>query len=139
MVKLTESQRAEIVAHALEGRPNEVCGLLGGKDGQVMRVYRATNKEHSPVRYEIDPRDLIRIFRDLEEHDLQLVGIYHSHVFTEAYPSATDVRLAYYPEALYFLVSLMDEDRPVLRAFHIVDGAISEEPIEVEPEPASPA
>jgi proteasome lid subunit RPN8/RPN11 len=131
MVQLTAEHRQQMFQHALDGRPNEACGLLGGRNGRVARVYPAANKENSPVRYEIEPRDLIRIFRDIEDNDLELVGIYHSHVFTEAYPSATDIRLAYYPEALYFLVSLMDESRPALRAFRIVDGTITEEAIEI--------
>src|SRR4051812_37345134 len=95
---LTAAQRVELIAHALEGRPYEVCGLLAGREGRVERVYRAANKERSPVRYEIDPKDLIRIFRDIDDSDLELVGIYHSHTHTDAYPSATDVRLAFYPE-----------------------------------------
>ncbi len=128
---LTRAQRQELIDHALEGRPYEVCGLLAGKDDRVERVYRAANKERSPVRYEIDPKDLIRIFREIDDADLELVGIYHSHTHTDAYPSATDVRLAYYPEAYYVLVSLMDERSPRVRAFRIRDGQISEAPIDV--------
>jgi proteasome lid subunit RPN8/RPN11 len=128
---LTRAQRQELIDHALEGRPYEVCGLLAGKDDRVERVYRAANKERSPVRYEIDPKDLIRIFREIDNADLELVGIYHSHTHTDAYPSATDVRLAYYPEAYYVLVSLMDERSPRVRAFRIRDGQISEVPIDV--------
>ncbi len=128
---LTRAQRQELIDHALEGRPYEVCGLLAGKDDRVERVYRAANKERSPVRYEIDPKDLIRIFREIDDADLELVGIYHSHTHTDAYPSATDVRLAYYPEAYYVLVSLIDERSPRVRAFRIRDGQISEAPIDV--------
>ncbi|MBI4494317.1 MAG: M67 family metallopeptidase [Chloroflexi bacterium] len=139
MVKLTAAQRQDIFAHALEGRPNEVCGLLGGREGRVHKVYRTRNKANSPVRYEIEPQDLIRCHLELEANDMELVGIYHSHVFSEAYPSNTDVRLAYYPDALYLLVSLMDDGNPILRAFRILKaqptderGEIAEVPIEVE-------
>ena len=123
--------RDEMVAHSLEGRPNEVCGLLAGRDATVTHLFRATNKEQSAVRYEIDPADLLRIFREIDDADLEHVGIYHSHTHTEAYPSATDIRLAFYPDAIYFIVSLMDEHAPVVRAFHIRDGEITEEPVEV--------
>src|SRR5215210_9365017 len=120
-----------MVAHALEGRPNEVCGLLAGHDADVTHVFRARNKEASPVRYEIDPADLLRIFREIDDADLEHVGIYHSHTHTQAYPSATDLRLAYYPDALYFIVSLLDERAPHIRAFRIRDGEITEEPIDL--------
>ncbi len=132
-ITLMACQRQEIFRHCLAQRPNEACGLLAGRGERVERVYLARNKEQSPVRYEIDPADLIRIFRDIDDSDLELVGIFHSHVFTQAHPSQTDVRLAYYPDALYLLVSLMNEREPVLRAYTILDGQISEVEVVVEP------
>ena len=120
-----------MVAHALEDRPYEVCGLLAGRDSEVTRSFRATNKERSAVRYEIDPVDLLRIFREIDDADLEHVGIYHSHTHTQTYPSATDIRLAYYPDAFYFIVSLMDERAPHVRAFRIVEENVTEEPIEL--------
>jgi proteasome lid subunit RPN8/RPN11 len=131
-ITLKESQQQEIFRHCLAERPNEACGLLAGRGERVERVYPARNREQSPVRYEIDPADLIRIFRDIDDSDLELVGIFHSHVFTQAYPSQTDVRLAYYPDALYLLVSLMNEREPVLRAYTILDSQISEVEVVVE-------
>jgi proteasome lid subunit RPN8/RPN11 len=131
-ITLKESQRQEIFRHCMAERPNEACGLLAGRGERVERVYPARNREQSPVRYEIDPADLIRIFRDIDDSDLELVGIFHSHVFTQAYPSQTDVRLAYYPDALYLLVSLMNEREPVLRAYTILDSQISEVEVVVE-------
>lgn len=142
MVYLTEAQRREMIQHALEGNPNEVCGMLGGQQGRVERVYRAQNIKESPVLYELDPKDHLRIIRDLDRNDLELIGIYHSHTHTEAYPSATDIRLAYYPDAFYFLVSLKD-DPPVVRAFRIQKtdpmdehGTVLEEPIILLDSPA---
>ena len=132
MVRLPRSIRHEMVDHALEDRPYEVCGLLAGHGGAITHVFRARNKEQSAVRYEIDPKDLIRLFREMDDADLELLGIYHSHTHTQAYPSATDIRLAYYPDALYFIVSLMDERAPHVRAFRIVEGQGSEEPSDVQ-------
>ena len=132
MVRLPRSIHDEMVAHALEDRPYEVCGLLAGQGGAITRAFRARNKEQSAVRYEIDPKDLIRLFREMDDADLELLGIYHSHTHTQAYPSATDIRLAYYPDALYFIVSLIDERAPHVRTFRIVEGQVSEEPIEVQ-------
>src|SRR4051812_27592304 len=112
-VSLRAAHRQEMFDHALKERPNEACGLLAGKAGRVEKVFLARNREQSPVRYEVEPADLVRIFREIDDADLELLGIFHSHVFTQAYPSQTDVRLAYYPDAVYFLVSLMNEREPV--------------------------
>jgi proteasome lid subunit RPN8/RPN11 len=124
----------EMVRHALAERPNEACGMVAGIGNRATKVYPATNAEKSPVRYLMEPRDQLRIMRDMEDHGWDLLGIFHSHTHTAAYPSQTDVSLAYYPDALYILVSLADEANPVVRAFHIVDGRISEEPIEEPPD-----
>ena len=120
----------EMIAHAQEEAPNECCGIIAGKDGVATRLYRAINAEASPYRYSVEPRDLLRIHRDVDDRDEEFLVIYHSHTHTEAYPSPTDVRLAAWPEAYYVLVSLMDET-PVVRAFRINDASIDEEPLVV--------
>jgi proteasome lid subunit RPN8/RPN11 len=121
----------EMITHAKDDAPDECCGIIAGKDGRAMRLYRAINAEHSPYRYSVDPKDLLRIYREADQNDWEFLVIYHSHTHTEAYPSPTDVRLAAWPDAHYVLVSLMDESQPVVRAFRIVDGAVTEEPIEL--------
>jgi len=123
----------EMIEHAMANRPNEACGMVAGIGNRAVKVYRATNAEASPVRYLMEPRDQLRIMQDMEAHGWDLLGIFHSHTHTAAYPSQTDVSLAYYPDALYIIVSLADEAHPVVRAFHIVDGQIREEPIEPPP------
>jgi proteasome lid subunit RPN8/RPN11 len=120
----------EMVQHALAGRPNEACGMVAGVGNRATKVYPAANAEASPVRYLMEPRDQLRIMRDMEDRGWDLLGIFHSHTASPAYPSQTDVSLAYYPEALYIIVSLADAANPVVRAFHIMEGKISEEPIE---------
>ena len=120
----------EMIAHARADAPNECCGIIAGKDGLPMRLYRAINAEASPYRYSVDAKDLLRIHRDADSNGWDFLVIYHSHTHTEAYPSPTDVRLATWPDAYYVLVSLMEE-APVVRAFRIEDGAITEEPIEL--------
>ncbi len=121
----------EMIAHAKEDAPDECCGIIAGADGRAKKLYRAINAEHSPYRYSVDSKDLLRIHRDADSHDWEFLVIYHSHTHTEAYPSPTDVRLAAWSDAYYVLVSLMDESAPVLRAFRIVDGVVTEEPIEI--------
>lgn len=127
---LERSYVDEMIAHAVEDAPNECCGIIAGKDGRATKLFRAINAEASPYRYSVEPKDLLRIFRECEENDWQFLAIYHSHTASEAYPSPTDVRLAFWPEARYILVSLADKDNPVVRAFRIVDGEVTEDPIE---------
>ena len=121
----------ELVAHAWSDFPYEVCGLLGlHRDGRV-DVIPVANAERSMRYYVMDSRELLRAMRRIEDEDLGLV-IYHSHTHTQAYPSATDVRHAAYPDALYAIVTLQDRDAPAVRAFTIRDGAIAEVPVHVE-------
>lgn len=129
----------EIVAHAMEGRPNEVCGLIGGRDGVALELYRAANSDPNPrVRYNVEPLDLLRILRELDAKGWSLLAIYHSHPVSEAYPSLTDVNLAYYPDAVYIITSVAIESAPAVRAFRIVDGQVNEEALEIEEEAGLP-
>jgi [CysO sulfur-carrier protein]-S-L-cysteine hydrolase len=134
VVYISRTMLDEMIAHAMAGRPNEACGMLAGRGNRATKVYCAANAEASPVRYLMEPKDQLHIMQDMEDHDWDLLGIFHSHTHTAAYPSQTDVSLAYYPDALYIIVSLADEAHPVVRAFHIVDGRIREEPIEEPPQ-----
>jgi len=136
MVTLPRAAYEEILAHA-QGQPDqESCGILGGHGDQVARVFRARNVAETPrTRFLIDPRDFLQISEEIDVADLDLVGFYHSHTHTQAYPSPTDVADwpgHWYPEAVCFICSLMEEDRPILRAFRIdEDGKVTEETIGV--------
>lgn len=120
-----------MIAQAMEEVPNECCGLLLGKDGRALQFRRMTNSLHSPVRYNVEPKELLQVHKEMDEKGWDIVGIYHSHTHSQAYPSATDIQLAFWPDALYLIVSLEDHERPRLRAFHIRDGQVAEEPINV--------
>jgi proteasome lid subunit RPN8/RPN11 len=123
----------EIVAHSREDAPNECCGLIGGRDGEARTVYRAKNAFASPTRYHVEDGDLFRIVeREIPAAGEELVGIYHSHLVSEAYPSQTDINLADgWPDPLYLICSLADREAPVVRAFAIRDGAVEEAGLEV--------
>jgi len=121
----------ELVAHAREEAPNECCGLIGGSNGEAKTLYRARNAEASPLRYNLDPQDQFRIMTEMEERGEQLSAIYHSHTASAAYPSQTDINLASYPDALYLIVSLAENEDP-LRGFMIRDGEVSEVELSVE-------
>ena len=132
-MRLPSAYHKEILAHAQEGRPNEICGLIAGKEGRAVKLWRTTNNDSNPrVRYNVEPLELLNILREIEANGWNLAAIYHSHPATDAYPSATDIGLAYYPQTVYIIVSLAREEEPVMRAFRIVDGQVVEDPLEVE-------
>ena len=131
MLQLEQQYVDEIIVHALEDDPNECCGILAGHDGRVAKLYRMTNAEHSPYRYSMDPQELYRTYREIDDSGWDVVAIYHSHTHSEAYPSATDVRLATWSDAYYILVSLLNRENPAVRAYHIEDGGISEEELSI--------
>jgi proteasome lid subunit RPN8/RPN11 len=130
-VRIPQAIYDQMLEHAREEAPNECCGILGGKDGEATTLYRATNAEHSPLRYTLDPNDLYRItFREIPEHDEEMLAIYHSHTGSPAYPSQTDINLATYPDSIYLILSLADGDQPV-RGFRINDGKVTEVDLDV--------
>lgn len=132
MLTLPKALVDEMIAHAREDDPNECCGIIAGQDGAATQLYRAVNAEASPYRYNVDPKDLLRIYRDIESHGWDVFAIYHSHTHTEAYPSPTDVRLAAWPDAYYVIVSLEKKSKPLVRAFRITDGEIEEEELKID-------
>jgi proteasome lid subunit RPN8/RPN11 len=125
-MKLSRAIYDEMVAHARAEVPNECCGMVGGRDGSASTFYPARNRFSSPMRFEIDSRDQIRINNQIDDAGEALIAIYHSHPKTEARPSQTDVNLAaWWPGVIWVIASLADPE-PVLRAFEI-DGPRVEE------------
>ncbi len=127
MLKLPQDLIDEMIAHAREDAPNECCGIIAGQDGRAVKLFRTKNSEASPYRYNVDPKDLFRIHRECDDNGWEFLAIYHSHTASEAYPSPTDIRLAFWPESYYLLVSLQHPEEPAVRAFRILDGQVSEE------------
>jgi proteasome lid subunit RPN8/RPN11 len=131
-LKISRQLLAEIVAHARAEAPKECCGMVAARDGRAVAVHRARNVAASPkLAYSVDPRDQFRIEMGIEDAGLELGAIYHSHPRTEPVPSQTDINLALHPEALYVIVGLQGAE-PDVRAFRIVDGAVTEASLEVE-------
>jgi len=121
VIQLTTAQIREITRHAEEGAPHECCGLIGGtRNGIARTIYRTRNLAANPlVTYEAAPEDLFAAQRQMRERGEELIAIYHSHLRArDPEPSATDVRLAYYPSAVYLIVGL-GNDEPRVRAFRI--------------------
>jgi proteasome lid subunit RPN8/RPN11 len=137
VVQVLRSVYDSMVAHALEERPYECCGLLAGKHGVITHQFRATNVAgNKHVRYEVDGAEVIRILREIEDGNMEHLGIYHSHPRSEGYPSATDRRLAAY-DVVYFVIGLSGGIVPTTGAFRIykedIDGeaTVVAEPIEI--------
>lgn len=133
MLRLGESHYLTMVGHCLDGLPLEACGLLAGRPGtgKIDACYPCGNAEASARLYSVEPRDHLRADRDASERGLEIVGVFHSHTHTEAYPSPTDVAQAPDSTWHYVLVSLRDF-APVVRSFRITGGKIDEEPVVVE-------
>ncbi len=120
-----------IIAHAREGFPDEVCGIIAGRDGAATAFYRGRNVSPTPrVTYELDAATLMRQI-EFEEQGLTLAALYHSHPAGPETPSPTDVARAFYPESVYLICSLADPARPVVRGFRIADGGVTEVRLDV--------
>ncbi|HEY0636823.1 MAG TPA: M67 family metallopeptidase [Pseudonocardiaceae bacterium] len=122
-----------MVAHARRDHPDEACGVIAGPEdsGRPERFVPMTNAERSPTFYRFDSMEQLRLYREMDAAGEVPVVIYHSHTATEAYPSRTDVSIAQEPDAHYVLVSTRDPEAHELRSFRIVDGQVTEEPVEV--------
>jgi proteasome lid subunit RPN8/RPN11 len=131
VIELPQALFEEMVAQAQEEFPNEACGLIAAKDGVPVQVFRMRNADRSPVTYRLDPKEQLNVFNELEDRGWDLYAIYHSHTHSEAYPSETDRRLAFYPESRYLLISLQVPEEPVIRGFRIDDGQVDEEDVRI--------
>ena len=138
MIKKSDLQA--LFDHCLAGAPNEACGMLGGRNGRVEQVYCMTNAQPGTDYYEMDPGEQFRVMKNIREAGLELIGLFHSHPHSQAYPSSVDVNQAYwpgtqlpnYPNALYVIVTLMDRAKPAARAFSLSEGKIIEVPVHVD-------
>lgn len=131
-MKISQALIDEMVAHAREDLPNECCGMIGGRGGEARSVVRVENAAASPLRYEMDPQGQFDALKRIEGGGEELVGIYHSHTRSAAYPSQTDVNEArMWPEQVYVIVSLENEDAPDVRAFDLADLKIADVDLDV--------
>ena len=143
-VEISPVRYEEIIAHCQREWPKEACGILAGvrpprlippggpgqllvESRRVIRVYPMRNVEGSPIGYRMDPKEQLHVERDMRHNNQQMLGIYHSHTASDAYPSSVDVRLAISPDISYVLISLKDQARPVLKSYTIDGTRVEDE------------
>jgi proteasome lid subunit RPN8/RPN11 len=133
VLSIDRAIRDAIVDHARRDHPDEACGVVAGPEGsdRPQRFVPMLNAARSPTFYEFDSADLLRLYQQMAANDEEPVVVYHSHTATEAYPSRTDISYASEPNAHYVLVSTREPDVVEFRSFRIVDGVVTEEPVNV--------
>ena len=134
-LNISQAHVDAMLAQSRAEYPDEACGVILGPLGKdhAMRLKPMINAAHSPTFYEFDPKDLLSLYREIDDNDEEIVVIYHSHTETEAYPSRTDIAYAGEPGAHYVLVSTREEIAPAteFRSFRIIDGIVTEENVSI--------
>ena len=125
IARLKGSLIDEMIQHAREEGPNECCGLLASKDGDIIAIHRAKNAEASPYRFSIDAKEQLRIQDEMDEAGTDWAGFYHSHTGSPAVPSPTDIRQMstfFGPPYVHFVIGIKDPENPEVRVWYIEDG-----------------
>ena len=131
MIRVSHDVMEGMESHARESYPLECCGLLAGKEKLITVIFQTRNAAASVDKYEIDPVEQLNVFEEIDRRSLKLLGIYHSHPHHPCYPSALDISRAFYPDTVFFIISLVDLQRPQIKAFIIREGTVAEEEIVV--------
>ena len=135
MIRISQKFIDQMIEHSKSEDPNECCGILAGTNGDISKLYKIRNASPSPYRYVMDPQEMLTSIQDADENGIDLVAFYHSHTHSPAYPSETDTRMAVesgWVDFCYVLVSLEDDDKPVVR-FYVIDsdGEVLEEETQI--------
>jgi proteasome lid subunit RPN8/RPN11 len=132
-VRIESALLERIVAHARRDFPNECCGMLGVRDGRAVAIHEATNLAASPLRFEVEGREILHAQDAFEDEGAELGAIYHSHTRSEPYPSQTDINFAAgWPGVEWLIVGLRRDGEPTVRSYRIDDGAVTEVGVDVE-------
>jgi proteasome lid subunit RPN8/RPN11 len=137
MLTISRSLHDKIIEHARKDHPDEACGVIAGPAGRdtPVRFIPMQNAERSPTFYRFDSAEQLKVWREMDDNDEEAAVIYHSHTATPAYPSRTDISYASEPQAHYVLVSTRDKGETEFRSYRILDGVVTEEPVEVTGSP----
>jgi proteasome lid subunit RPN8/RPN11 len=133
MLTISRALVDKIIAHARQDHPDEACGVIAGplESDRPERFIPMENAARSPTFYQFGSGEHLRVWREMDERDEGPVVIYHSHTMTEAYPSRTDISYANEPNAHYVLVSTREEETAEFRSYRILEGTVTEEPVEI--------
>jgi proteasome lid subunit RPN8/RPN11 len=126
MIIIPQSVIDGIIEQARNELPDEACGLLVGKENEVMKQYPLTNIDHSPEHFSFDPKEQFLVLKEARTQGLQIIANYHSHPESPARPSEEDIRLAFDPTIGYLILSLQEQENPVIKAFSIQEGKVKE-------------
>jgi len=116
----------QMVTHCRACYPNEACGILAGTGNTVIKFYPMPNFEPSPVSYFMEPKEQFRVMKELRQEGLTMIAIFHSHPHSPAFPSAKDVSLAFYDDAVYLIIGLTNPKSPEIKAYTIIDGVVKD-------------
>ena len=132
-VKLKKEDFQAMAAQAVAHLPEEACGLIAGEKSDtervIKKVYYLTNIDHTNEHFSLDPKEQLAAIKDMRKNGLEPLGNWHSHPETPARPSKEDIRLAFDSEASYLIMSLMDQENPVIHAFRVREGQVSKDEI----------
>jgi proteasome lid subunit RPN8/RPN11 len=131
MLRIPRDIYDDLIAHARDGFPLEICGILGGREGTVEQAFRMTNVDASNEHFTMEPREQFAVVRQLRAAGMEMLAVYHSHPESPARPSEEDIRLALTPDVSHVIISVMDRERPDLKSFRISDGVVTPEEVEI--------
>ena len=132
MIRIPKEIVEEMVQQAREQSPRECCGMLAGRDSTITKLFQIKNIAQRMNEYELDPLEQVNAFEEIDRLSLKLLGVYHSHPNHPCYPSGLDINQAFYPDTLFFIISLADSHLPQIRSFKMNAGKVSEEEIIVD-------
>ena len=139
---LTRAQLDQLFAQMRADAPNETCGMLGGRDGRVLKIYPIANAAQNRVtHYLMDGGEQLRAMQDMDDNGLDILAIYHSHPASPPYPSETDLRDAWdsalqeprYPDSIYLILSMRKPDAPEIGAYRLRAQTVTEIPLNIVP------
>jgi proteasome lid subunit RPN8/RPN11 len=131
MIQVPRAIHDDMISHAKDGFPLEVCGILGGSGETVTTIYRMTNTDASNEHFMMDPKEQFAVVKDLRARGIAMLAIYHSHPETPARPSEEDIRLALTPDVSYLIISLADAAAPIVKSYKIRSGNVQAETLEL--------
>lgn len=130
MIQIPNAIHDDMIVHAKEGFPLEVCGILGGSGESVSVIYRMTNTDASNEHFMMDPKEQFAVVKDLRSKGLAMLAVYHSHPETPARPSEEDIKLALTPDISYVIISLAEAEAADMKSYKISSGNVQIETIE---------